>query len=79
MTKKRRLKHRNSIKRHTREYRGTIKAKLGKRNMERNKKRNTGLEERPNRKLYQLWFLPPYCSSGQKVVIPELSVSFMRV
>ena len=35
MTKKRRLKHRNSIKRHTREYRGTIKAKLGKRNMER--------------------------------------------
>ena len=29
MTKKRRLKHRNSIKRHTREYRWTIKAKLG--------------------------------------------------
>ena len=54
MTKKRRLKHRNSIKRHTREYRGTIKAKLGKRNMERKKKRNTGLEERPNRKLSTL-------------------------
>ena len=38
MTKKRRLKHRNSIKRHTREYRWTIKAKLGKRNMEKQKK-----------------------------------------
>ena len=39
MTKKRRLKHRNSIKRHTREYRWTIKAKLGKRNMEKQKKK----------------------------------------
>ena len=39
MTKKKRLKHRNSIKRHTREYRGTIKAKLGKRNMEKQKEK----------------------------------------
>lgn len=28
---------------------------------------------------YQLWFMPPYFSSGQKVIIPELSVSFMGV
>ena len=39
MTKKKRLKHRNSIKRHTREYTGTIKAKLGKRNMEKQREK----------------------------------------
>lgn len=55
MTKKRRLKHRNSIKRHTRESRWTIKAILGKRNTEKQKKKsNPGLEERPNRKLSTL-------------------------
>lgn len=77
MTKKRRLKHRNSIKRHTRESRWTTKAILGKRNMEKQKKKkksNPGLKKGQTGN-YQLWFMPPNFSSGQKVVIPELSIS----
>ena len=79
MTKKRRLKHRNSIKRLTRESRWTIKAILGKRNTEKQKKKVIQAWKKGQTGNYQLWFMPPYFSSGQKVIIPELSVSFMGV
>lgn len=50
----------------------TWKEKYGE--TEKKKKSNPGLKKGQTGN-YQLWFMPPNFSSGQKVVIPELSIS----